>query len=318
MNSSILRLASITVLLVAATFACDGNSGKAALLSNPGDGDGLDCDWSILDCDGRPPKTMFPISNADAAPLGKWMNGRKWMKTSPWIPREPEVADGPQPQFQIMAINEAHRVRLRKIGVKGFVFAHIRADPNGPKDKRYGIGLRPDLTQDFFIVVNDVDIDNKQPFPDSWKVANWYVMGIEADTERLVRIGNTGGFQWCRADHDKAQRKLGSNFMKCIAQKSFDSLAHLPAIKVELQGRSLQEELINALFPSTRPALTTADMSRQIISTESVQNAQRTIFSGKTMLDPEAIALIVGIFRNISEYPAWMVCGSGCCTADDI
>ena len=274
-------------------------------------------------CPGFPPTEIKDEVGNDRR-LASWVRNKATYKN--WvgeIDRKPAYGTV-DPKFKIRAIEKGENVLLAGLSQYGFVFAHIDADPDGPQDKRYGIGLpqkgmpQYQLGRDFYIVVDSF----KLPVPSRWskpnnvKFARWRVFGVDiGNNNRFVQVGNTGSFRFCYPAHSEQETMEGSFFVSCKLYTRLDNVQKQLRNKSKIPASFSLLGLLQAFY---------AQQGAQIQL--GVSKSSRTILIDTyisrmlPLLDAAEIGQVVEVYNTIIEdapdAPAWMTCGVGCCIAD--
>ena len=281
---------------------------------------GQACNGFTIKCAGFLTKSLSdPTYNKEA--LVESLQNIQWEQ--PAYPSRRPRADNPEdtlngPVFTIQSIPKAHSVALAKMPKGGYILARIIADPNGPEDSRYGIGQQSTAEAGvkepiFFIVVTAFDTTDSTPKEGGRKAAKWEVWGISGSprSRKLVRVGTkSGNLRYCGPAHPTSYDDRTAKFLKCTTIESIYALRTDKALSAQLLGIGDKEM---SAIGSEDPRIS---LDRYIAAVRSIANnsAKAQSFSVGQLRRIQQLNFEINNPKN----PAWMACGLGCCTADDI
>ncbi len=225
---------------------------------------------------------------------------------------------GPSPSVYGMdVLVQGGRVPLQKMKKGGIVLARFTAAANTPEDKRYGITGDTSFEPTFYLVVHNYKAEPSDISPDEGqRIATWRVVGVKKATSSsgrsLVYVNETGGkFRYCKWRHGKDIADLGGAFVRCneaSIMMTFDTSA--PGLLSKWS--KVSSELLQKLGKSIA---TPIDLARTRSLVAEVFAANGIPTSGLT---DKFIEQLAGVLRTSEEGPAWLRCGAGCCTADNV
>lgn len=300
-----------TVLAVAVT---SGTLQPTPDFSGIGEANGWSCSNIFITCSSQLKKELKDNSYNNEDLVRKLLKDSNWEQPSPLLPRVPKEP-GIQPMFQIRSIKKADKIALKKMPDGGYVLARITADRSGSEDARYGIGRRTSnaagvTSNEFFIVANKFDINDKREFEKGLKVATWEIWGIAGNDgeRRLVKIGEqTGDVRYCGPAHQTSYKERSAKFLRCSTIGALHALRADASFSARLLGMRETE------FSSLK-----ADDRR--VSIDRMIEAIRATAGGPQLkaFSSSEQARIASLRDEINDptNPAWMACGVGCCTAD--
>jgi hypothetical protein len=269
-------------------------------------------------CEGYPKKDIVQWLKDDPAELAEWLEDLDVKPHTDEYDLVPEIA-GPAPRVLIEAIENPEMVSLRDLKRRGLVMARITVkDPDGPRDKRYGIGKPKDtslkLGPRFYLVIRPFKEHGENA--EAKQVSTWRVLAIDNSkgTARAVELpyqaGVTGKFNFCKRRHADTLRQKGAAFSSCTE-------AHrIMQVEGQLQDVLGNTTLYGAVIAGVRVARqqpaaeflgvfwSATPLLRQI-------NAREDKAAEKAFIAEWARKL-----RDPIDAPAWGVCGLGCCASD--
>lgn len=238
----------------------------------------------------------------DAASIS-WLKGLKWHKEATTVMRK--TTGGGYVSQTVRAIVGPTHYAFRDLGTRGLVVARITGDADGPDDAIYGIGASrtKGWQDDFFLVIEDVQLP--QPpvgeKPESYRVARWNLVGIDAN--RKLGVVSYGTTRFCKRMHSDADRKRASRFISC----SLMTLLSQAVAGDTALSRIGVDRLLDSLRLLPPVAAATSDSGEFL---------RRTADAG-IRAKVDAMMVIRRVLREEATDPAWVVCGIGCCTAED-
>lgn len=291
-------------------------------------GCGMSNSWILrLHKGGRCEGVLKDFPNADtitAASVITALTERGWEGRVGPVTSLASSQDGVKPRVWIESVEEASEVALAKLRDRRYVAARIIADPDGPPDKRYGIGntgarSNARRTGVYYLVVHTYAVDTVQEFGNdtvgkSRKIAQWEVYAAESPngsrnaTNRLVRIKSSGSLRYCAHRHELDGSTPSANFWSCAVPEKAMELAK--ALQQDSKSRlaiaqALGESTIKATEP---PSMAWVTAGVRAIVTQ----------PGITAIDAERRQQILELARLLrdADNPVWFRCGVGCCIAD--
>ncbi len=215
------------------------------------------------------------------------------------------------PVHTIQSMPNPQKIKLSGMSAYGLVVARIIADPTGAVDSRYGIGglvsLTPnDFSSTFYMVVKDYKPQEEITADSSRPVATWSMYHVRGPkgARRLVKVGNSGSFRWCRHTHMKEREASAAQFITCTIS------AELDLLRADASFMSFASTANDALQSRPDGKAATIPLDRLLTFVKSVP-AEKI---------PEAFRPRILVLRRkleSGENPAWVTCGVGCCTADE-
>ncbi|MEO7934990.1 MAG: hypothetical protein ABIR27_01915 [Dokdonella sp.] len=237
----------------------------------------------------------------------------------------------PVQSLTIAATGSNKHLSLQDLDTLGYVMSRIRGNPNAIADERYGIGKQTNpkfagmkFTNDWYMVISAYDASDVREANLSRKVSQWHIFGVDTSNgaPRLVMLDKTGTFRWCAGKHKQYADGDQGQFATCKTA----AIAH-----------ELQADLPKHDPHTFGDLLAIAD---QMISSEKRSNLTYTPANIATaerefarFLRPSALFILRQIAgsrefslklleikrdREVDSNTAWMTCGGGCCTGDNI
>lgn len=212
---------------------------------------------------------------------------------------------------------EGKRIPLQNMKSGGIVLARFTAATTTPEDARYGITGDTQFEPTFYLVVDNYKAESGDISPDEGqRIATWRVVGVKkanGSTGRsLVYVNKSGGkFRYCKLRHSKELSDIGGAFVRCN-EPSIMMTLESSAPGLLSKWSKVSSELSKRLGESNAAPMEPARTKNLVIE---VFNANGIPTSGLT---DDFIKQLTGVLRTSEEGPAWLRCGAGCCTADNV
>ena len=206
---------------------------------------------------------------------------------------------------------------FRNLSTDRLVIGRINTDPNGGDDPMYKIGRTKTANWDtsFFVVLDSIKISFFEAAlsvvgGSSVSLGNYSIYGINS-AGQLSRVMQ-GKLKWCTHSHKRPLSGDSASFAGCKAAAKWqlydanirsDSRLNLPeysTLKSALQDRSIHD-LLRAAASSGHNVV-----EQQLKVTATV----KALFSTK-----EAKEIDQMLLEDLTA-PAWITCGTGCCTLE--
>ncbi len=238
-------------------------------------------------CVGYPKKKI--VDGSVDLSLINWLRAlakdkKKW---GPSAASRRKPAQGVEAGFlEVRAIDNPRGIALQdlKKHSRGLVMAVIFGDRFGVADARYGLGesVTANMEEAFFLVVDEFKVTTQVPGKDSYQIGSWTLYGItkDASAPRLKAV-RKGELHFCVDSLTSVESDITARLNGC--QAAHRLLALERAMKPALKGKSL----VDAAFAGANRVQLPASVSAS-----------------------EFVALVANSFDG----PAWMQCGTGCCT----
>lgn len=211
---------------------------------------------------------------------------------------------------------EGKRVPLQKMKKGAIVVARFTAAMNTPEDKRYGITGDPSFEPTFYLIVDNYKAEQNDISPDEGqRIATWRVVGVKKSGpsgRTLVYVNETGGkFRYCKWRHSKDLSDIGGAFVRCNEASIMMELGS-SAPGLLSKWSKVSSELLKKLGGASATPFDPA-RTKSLVREVFVANGIPT--SGLT---DTFVKQLAGVVRTSEEGPAWLRCGAGCCTADNV
>jgi hypothetical protein len=232
--------------------------------------------------------------------------------------------NGAKPRVWVESIDEAAEVALAKLGTRRYIAARMIADPEGPSDKRYGLGASDGRsthrrTGVYYLVVHGYSVDDDTEYGNdtvgkSRRIARWDVYAAEAPNgqgkaaNRLVRIRNSGSLQYCAHRHELDGSTPSANFWHCAVPEKVIDLAR--ALSRDTGARLT---IAQALGESSVKTTDQPSMAWVISGVRAIVDQQRV-----NAISDNLRTQVLELYRLLrdTDNPVWFRCGVGCCIAD--
>ena len=272
-------------------------------------------------CLGIPPAGLNFEAPNDGVALAAWIasdlaNSKNvWRAPSPAVLRKAK-GGGQRPQMSVAVLKDADQVPMNKLTSTTIIVARIELNTAGAKDYRYGISdPRNEMTKYFYVVFEGWHPTDAGS-PDDTTVGTWAVYGIKKGTggaaAKLINAGNTGPYRLCKMTHDPSTRADGARFMTCDQARAI-SMSNPDMQAVFGMPRTSVLRDVDAKLAGKRDAGSVSAAVSAVVA--SVSRTGTRTAPTKDQID-RVVKILMRIYADDEYSPAWMMCGGGCCTAD--
>ncbi|MBY0488561.1 MAG: hypothetical protein K2R93_01855 [Gemmatimonadaceae bacterium] len=230
------------------------------------------------------PEAPLADGSSDAKAV-KWLmktakDNKKWGRAvSQWR----KGAPGKAPTYlTVQAIRGLDSIDVENVTSHGLVLAKIVPEPGGSGDSRYGLGADDvvGMQGEFFFVVTGYTGGNVMA--PSYKIGTWAIYGLTTGSKPTLKVMSSGALHQCSGTH-LDQSTITTRFNGCDDAHFAMAAESKPGIKALLGGRRLTEAVLSREYP---------------VGTSGNLNAN------------DVLRLMQGEWDG----PAWILCGTGCCT----
>lgn len=253
--------------------------------------------------------------------LKKFDADGKW--SSPTLPIERHVEDGQATaRHALRVMGTSKDVQFRGSSAGSLVMARFDVYKLSGTDQRYGITPDPNGEdwQQFFMVVK-LSEPEAHVVNEGYKFGTWSIYRIvkaaAGKKDVIEPVGKSGSYRWCAVPREHVAYEDGAQFVSCSTAHALQMIEQHKDIERML--RSKQTSLLTAvrqeLGVAASVTATTSDVETALRKLLNLRNASADEFL--RVVSIEQVGIIAQALRDARTAPAWMLCGSGSCIADE-
>ena len=149
----------------------------------------------------------------------------------------------------------------------------------------------------------------------SREIGKWSLYGVQTSegVSKFVEIGVRGSFRFCRYSHKAQERYDGAYFQTCASKHRIFAIER----KIDVNGARKDLRGLSVISWLLSQSGTTGLLTSKFSSTASWLAASLDFLEVKAKIDASDRVALVEALNQLSDAPAWVTCGVGCCSADD-